>query len=287
MIDRGCGRAPLSALSTFRLWAGLVRLTLNHHPRPPQDPKARAMPLVTTPLVDEHNPCYCPTTSARVYLDRLRAKRSPALSSDALYADALHRSLAFDLRSDFDLHPEFPLASSSPRRSFAILDGSFSTLTSLSPSSASSSDSSGSSPPTHARSSLVIDDASYELDGRASPIQTFFPAHTGHSPSSPPAPAPTITRALEGTTCVSFVHHTQTIPYPPYDLTHHRRAVRPAPRARDARCTARAHCSPLRAPARHPPTRPSAWTPEDFSSDDPRRSRCRWYVCHVSVADRS
>jgi hypothetical protein len=222
-----------------------------------------------------------------VYLDRLRAKRSPALSSDALYADALHRSLAFDLRSDFDLHPDFPLASSSPRRSFAILDDSFSTLTSLSPSSASSSESSGLSPPAHARSSLVIDDASYELDGRASPIPTFFPAHTGHSPSPPPAPTPAITRALEGTICVSFVHHTQTIPYPPCDLTRHRRAVRPTPRTRDARRTARAHCPPLRTPARHSPARPPAWTPEALSPDDPRRSWCRWYVRRVSTVDRS
>jgi hypothetical protein len=91
MIDRGCGRAPLSALSTFRLWAGLVHFTLNHHPRPPQDPKARAMPLVTTPLVDEHNPCYCPTTSARVYLDCLRTREALAR---ALLRRALRRRAA-------------------------------------------------------------------------------------------------------------------------------------------------------------------------------------------------
>jgi hypothetical protein len=257
------------------------------HSQPPltttSRPAGPLMPLVTTPLVDEHNPCYCPTTSARVYLDRLRAKRSPALSPDALYADALHGSLAFDLRSDFDLHPDFPLASSSPRRSFAILDGSFTTLTSLSPSSGSSSGSSGLSPPVHARSSLVIDDASYELDGRASPIPTFFPAHTGHSPSSPPTPAPALTRVLEGTTYVSSAHHTHSIPYPPCNLTRHRCAVRPAPRTRDARRAACAHCPPLRAPARHSSARPLAWTPEDLPPEDSRRSRCRWYESHVST----
>jgi hypothetical protein len=171
------------------------------------------MPFISTPVVDESNPCYCPNLSVAQYLGRLHV---PLADNDELCEDdvkiwgkpldfhAIPDSDAFEppkLRLSYAIQPrsftlEFP-------KSFSLSSASASsgTLTSASSNSveASSIEHRLSDASRHARSSLVIANSSYELEGRASPISTFFPCRTGHSPStSDVLPPSNNSKILEG-----------------------------------------------------------------------------------------
>lgn len=166
------------------------------------------MPFISTPVVDKSNPCYCPDASAIQHSSRLPMSFA---SEDKIYDDDYKiwgQPLDFYAIPDSDA-----LEPPNSRLSFAIQPPSFALSLSLSSASGTSStltssSSSGSSsvaqrlsdPSRHARSSLIIANSSYELDGQASPIVTFFPRPSGHSPSSDAHVQSLDLKTLEGDT---------------------------------------------------------------------------------------
>jgi hypothetical protein len=189
---------------------------------------ASKLPLLSTPVVDDQNPCYCPRQSVNDYLEELRKRRAPTARRSSFarafdrhdhdhdlqdvlvndYAGEWGQPLRYDALSD-SIDPilphHIPAGPTLRQRLLSRVPSATASthyLQLLHPHARTNSDESSSGSSTintcsssdmsahfsgsalNARSSMIVDDCSYELDGKATHISTFFPRHTGHSPSS-------------------------------------------------------------------------------------------------------
>jgi hypothetical protein len=166
------------------------------------------------PTVDDQNPCYCPDTSAGQFLERLFARDNHAPVFVSTFARMLDdQSTCFDFFDHEKASSGWPERNSSDtsqdstssyaadpaggtgRRfnrtgvAFAV-DLPLNDFSSSSSSEACDSSSSVSQylcelggSDMNAQSDQWYDEESYDVDGKATRIPTFFPAKTGHTPS--------------------------------------------------------------------------------------------------------
>jgi hypothetical protein len=221
----------------------LVQIPLNIQDTPSNSVR---MPQADGPIVDAQNPCYCPETTAGQFIERLFARDDHAPVLVSTFAQILDdQSASFNLvEQEQDKSPAPWLDSSGDtsgssaslvadpaggtgRRvnrtdlAFAA-DLSYGGLSSISSGEESEESMSSSvsqylgelgGSDIHAQSDLCGDDASYDIEGKATQIQTFFPPRSGYSSPFPPHSAPRVAadqrvHVLEGSSLAFFTHIT-------------------------------------------------------------------------------
>jgi hypothetical protein len=164
------------------------------------------MPHLRTPLVDDQNPCYCPELSPGAYIDQIRTSRAdgpdgeqPYIPTFSILLDQLANNLDGKQRIKSEIL-DLPHSDSEPDRAHApaqdwlrkpqdcfFVDGSededsSDSSASFSASSSSEEDTWKTTSQYH-RSSMSINDESFQLTSKASRIRNFYLCKTGHSPT--------------------------------------------------------------------------------------------------------